>query len=224
MIEKFDFGKAEANKIWAFGPYTEGPNIIVDETSGCQFMNEIKEHMISGFEIVAKGGVLCEENMRGVRFNVNDTHLHNDSIHRGGGMISPATRRVFYACQLEAQPTLMEPYFLVEITCPQSVSGSIYEVMMQRRGCVEEEVQIEGTPLVIMKSFLPVSESFGFTAYLREKTGGKAFPNCVFDHWEHLTGDPLDEEDKLHKTIKDIRKRKHLSDTFPTVKKYEDKL
>lgn len=98
MIEKFDFGKAEANKIWAFGPYTEGPNIIVDETSGCQFMNEIKEHMISGFEIVAKGGVLCEENMRGVRFNVNDTHLHNDSIHRGGGMISPATRRVFYAC------------------------------------------------------------------------------------------------------------------------------
>lgn len=118
----------------------------------------------------------------------------------------------------------MEPYFLVEITCPQSVSGSIYEVMMQRRGCVEEEVQIEGTPLVIMKSFLPVSESFGFTAYLREKTGGKAFPNCVFDHWEHLTGDPLDEEDKLHKTIKDIRKRKHLSDTFPTVKKYEDKL
>lgn len=39
-------------------------------------MNEIKEHMISGFEIVTKNGVLCEENMRGVRFNVEDTYLH----------------------------------------------------------------------------------------------------------------------------------------------------
>jgi len=100
LAENFDWDKNEANKIWAFGPYTEGPNVIVDSTSGCQFMNEIKEHMITGFEIVTKSGVLCEENMRGVRFDVVDTHLHNDSIHRGGGMISPATRRVLYATQL----------------------------------------------------------------------------------------------------------------------------
>ncbi|MCP4294053.1 MAG: hypothetical protein GY786_00400 [Proteobacteria bacterium] len=53
---------------------------------------------------------------------------------------------------------------------------------------------MEGTPLMIMKAFLPVSESFGFTAYLRQKTGGKAFPNCVFDHWEHMKGDALDIE------------------------------
>lgn len=48
-------------------------------------MNEIKEHMVTGFGIVTKQGVLCEENMRGVRFNVVDTYLHQDSIHRGGG-------------------------------------------------------------------------------------------------------------------------------------------
>jgi elongation factor 2 len=46
-------------------------------------MLEIKEHMLSGFELVTKHGVLCEENMRGVRFNVVDTYLHQDSIHRG---------------------------------------------------------------------------------------------------------------------------------------------
>lgn len=52
-----------------------------------------------------------------------------------------------------------------------------------------------------MKAYLPVQESFGFTAFLREKTGGKAFPNCVFDHWEEMTGDALDQEDKLGKLI-----------------------
>lgn len=96
--------------------------------------------------------------------------------------------------------------------------------MMNRRGTVEEEVEVEGTPLVIMKAYLPVAESFGFTAFLREKTGGKAFPNCVFDHWEEMTGVALDKEDKLGKLIKDIRKRKGLNEEIPPLTKYMDRL
>lgn len=222
--ETHNWSKDEANKIWGFGPNTDGPNVLVDQSKGIQYMHEIKEHMISGFEQVTKKGVLCEENLRGVRFNVNDATLHNDSIHRGGGQISPATRRVLMASEMLADPSLQEPYFLVEITCPQSVVGNIYEVMMHRRGQVDEETQIEGTPLVIMKAFLPVSESFGFTAFLREKTGGKAFPNCVFHHWECMEGDSLDPEDKLGKMITVIRKRKGLNEFIPPLSKYMDKL
>ena len=32
----------------------------------------------------------------------------------------------------------------------------------------------------------------GFTADLRSQTGGQAFPQCVFDHWQIMPGDPLD--------------------------------
>lgn len=53
--------------------------------------------------------------MRGVRFNIHDVTLHTDAIHRGGGQIIPTARRVLYACQLTANPTLMEPVYLVEI-------------------------------------------------------------------------------------------------------------
>lgn len=97
LSEKHGWDKNLGNKIWGFGPLGEGANILVDLTQGCQYMNEIQEHMYAGFGIVTKSGVLCEENMRGVRFNVTDTHLHQDSIHRGGGQITPATRRVLYA-------------------------------------------------------------------------------------------------------------------------------
>ena len=224
LSDKFDWDKNEAGKIWAFGPDGEGPNVIVDSTQGCQFMNEIKEHMISGFEIVTKTGVLCDEAMRGVRFNVVDTYLHNDSIHRGGGQITPATRKVLYASELLAKPTLQEPIFLVEITAPQEVVGNIYEVMMARRGNVIEEVQVEGTPLVIMKAYLPVAESFGFTGFLREKTGGKAFPNCVFDHWEVIAGEVSNSDSRIHKLVCDIRKRKGLKEGIPDVNLYLDKL
>jgi translation elongation factor EF-G len=60
-------------------------------------------------------GVLCEENMRGVRFNIHDVTLHTDAIHRGGGQIIPTARRVLYACVLTAQPRILEPIYLVEI-------------------------------------------------------------------------------------------------------------
>lgn len=224
LHEKFDWDKVEAGKIWAFGPDGEGPNVMVDATQGCQFMHEIKEHMISGFELVTKSGALCEEAMRGVRFNVVDTYLHNDSIHRGAGQIMPATRKTLLAAELMAKPTLQEPIFLVEITAPSDVVSGIYEVMMARRGNVIEEVQVEGTPLVIMKAFLPVSESFGFTGFLREKTGGKAFPNCVFDHWEVIPGDVDKADSKINKLVCDIRKRKGLKEGIPDLNLYLDKL
>lgn len=53
--------------------------------------------------------------MRGIRFDIHDVTLHADAIHRGGGQIIPTTRRVLYASQLTAMPTLMEPVYLVEI-------------------------------------------------------------------------------------------------------------
>lgn len=53
--------------------------------------------------------------MRAIRFDIHDVTLHADAIHRGGGQIIPTARRVLYACQLTAQPRLMEPVYLVEI-------------------------------------------------------------------------------------------------------------
>ena len=58
---------------------------------------------------------MCDENMRGIRFNLYDVALHADAIHRGGGQIIPTARRVLYACALTAGPRLMEPVYQVEI-------------------------------------------------------------------------------------------------------------
>ena len=46
--------------------------MVVDVTKGVQYMNEIKESMVSSFQWSSKQGVLCDENIRGMRFNVSD--------------------------------------------------------------------------------------------------------------------------------------------------------
>lgn len=55
----------EARKIWCFGPEGTGANILVDVTKGVQYLNEIKDSVVAGFQWATKEGVLCEENMRG---------------------------------------------------------------------------------------------------------------------------------------------------------------
>jgi len=221
--EDYGWDPTEARKIWAFGPNTDGPNLLVDVTKGVQYLNEIKDSCVAGLQWVSKEGVLMQENMRGIRFNIYDVVLHADAIHRGGGQIIPTARRVFYAAQLTAQPRLMEPIFLVEIQCPQAVVGGIYAVMNKRRGQIIEEQQRPGTPLCNVKAYLPVAESFGFTADLRSNTGGQAFPQCVFDHWKVLQGSPF-EEGKAQELCLHTRKRKGLAEEIPSLDRFLDKL
>merc|ERR1712168_974318 len=118
LQEKYDYDVTEARKIWCFGPDGSGPNIVMDVTKGVQYLNEIKDSVVAGFQWASKEGVLAEENMRGVRFDIHDVTLHTDAIHRGGGQIIPTARRCFYACVLTAVPRLMEPVYLCEIQCP----------------------------------------------------------------------------------------------------------
>merc|ERR1719435_861325 len=224
LADKYEFDITEARKIWSFGPETNGPNIMVDCTKGVQYLNEIKDSCVAGFQWATKEGVLCDENLRSVRFNLYDVALHADAIHRGGGQIIPTARRVLYACMLTAEPRLLEPVYQAEIQCPENAVGGIYGVLNRRRGHVFEEAQTPGTPMFVVKAYLPVNESFGFTADLRSNTGGQAFPQCVFDHWQIMPGDPLEEGSKTNVIVEDTKKRKGLKPGNPDLANYLDKL
>jgi len=224
LADKYDYDVTEARKIWCFGPDTDGPNLLIDCSKGVQYLNEIKDSVVAGFQWATKEGVMCDENLRAVRFNVFDVTLHADAIHRGGGQIIPTARRVLYASMLTAEPRLMEPVYLVEIQCPENAVGGIYGVLNRRRGHVFEEAQTPGTPMFVVKAYLPVNESFGFTADLRSNTGGQAFPQCIFDHWQVMPGDPMNPGNKPNEIVEDTRKRKGLKPGPPVLENYLDKM
>ena len=224
LQDEFEWDPNDAKKIWCFGPDTTGPNVVVDVTKQVQYLNEIKDSVEAAFQWATKEGAMTDENMRGIRFNIQDVALHADAIHRGGGQIVPTARRVFYASELTAQPRFVEPIFLVEIQCPDDAVGGIYQCLSQRRGIINEEDPVPGTPLVNMKAFLPVAESFGFTQALRAATSGRAFPQCVFSHWELFNGDPYEAGSKGAALVAQIRARKGLREGIPGLDNFIDKL
>jgi elongation factor 2 len=195
-----EHGMAEdsAKNIWCFGPDTTGANFLVDRARAVQYLQDIKDSCVAAFQWATKEGVLCDENVRGVAYNIHDCTVHPDAAHRGGAQIIPSCRRAIFGSQLLAVPRLVEPVYLVEIQCPEQAVGSIYGVLARKRGHVIEEMQRPGTPMFNVKAYLPVAESFGFTADLRSATSGQAFPQCVFDHWQVIPGNPLESSSAVY--------------------------
>nr|BAS01493.1 translation elongation factor EF2 [Lotharella vacuolata] len=216
--------KIEIRNIWSFGPEIMGSNILIDNTKSVQYLEEIKDSCVSAFQFSTKEGVLMKEYMRGIILKIEDVVLHSDAIHRGGGQIIPAFRKVIYAAFLSATPRLMEPIFLVDISAPKNAISGVYNVIANKRGKVFEEITKQGNPMCTIKAYLPVADSFGFTGALREATSGQAFPQCVFDHWAILDSDPFKEQSYSNKILISNRKRKGLNADLPKIEDFEDKL
>jgi elongation factor 2 len=148
-------------------------------------MGEIHSLVGAAFKWATSMGALCEEPLRGVRFNLVDAVLTSDSMHRGPGQIFPTTRRVLAAAQLTAQPRLLEPLYLVETHARRSDVDAVTAVIVQRRGQVLSsdpvyvEKDNEDAGLCKIRAYLPVIESFGFAFALAREASG-AFPHVSF--------------------------------------------
>ncbi len=224
LVNNYGWDVNDSKKIWNFGPEGgEETNILVDVTKGASYLSEIKDHVNAGFQWSCGSGPLMEEPIRGVKFNLVDVNTHADTIHRGGGQLIPATRRVLYATMLTGKPAIMEPIYAVEIQVPDNYVGAIYSCLNHKKGKVISEEKSIGS-LNIIRGYLPVTESFGFNGYIREHTSGQAFPSMTFSHWDYVDGNPLDVNTRAGKIVKEVRKRKGLSENVPPLDNYLDKL
>ena len=74
-----------------------GPNLLTDVTKGVQYLNEIKDSCIAAFQWATKEGVMSEENMRGVVFEVGIAHQKR-STTAGIAFLMPPGYCNLWAC------------------------------------------------------------------------------------------------------------------------------
>ena len=193
---KYDWDVLAARSVWSFGPTSMGPNVLVDDTLPSEvdrrLLGSIKDYVVQGFKWGTREGPLCDEPIRNVKFKLLDATVAAEHVHRAGGQIIPTARRVTYSSFLMATPRLMEPYYFVEVSAPADCISAVYTVLARRRGHVVQDLAKPGSPLYTVKAYLPVIDSFGFETDLRTHTQGQAFCLAVFDHWQIVSGDPLD--------------------------------
>lgn len=222
--------KDVATKVWG----VKNGNLLVDATRGVQYLNEIRDSVVTGFNSVVDKGVLCAEPLRGVVFKLYDVTLHADSIHRGMGQVYPCATRVMFASLLTAGPRLVEPYYAVDIQVDDPNKSKLYSIMTRKRGMITSEQNVEGTLLWNMQGVFPVAESFGFDAFVKQETSGKALCSCKFSHWEMIESDPMiistdPNKCDANRIVLDTQKRKaegkqNAKVELPKLEDYLDKL
>ncbi|MFH0973588.1 MAG: elongation factor EF-2 [Candidatus Micrarchaeota archaeon] len=189
-----------------------GENLLIDMTKGVQYLQEIKESLLEGFEEAVTAGPLAKERVVGVKVILTDATIHVDPAHRGPAQIIPAIRRPIFAGMLLGGAVLLEPKQNLFVTAPADYMSAIIAQIQSRRGQIAE-VNQEGEALII-KAKVPVSEMFGFANEIRGASQGRAIWYYEYAGYERLPAG------LQSTTITSIRKRKGEPETPPSARDF----
>jgi elongation factor 2 len=185
----------------------EENNLLVNRIKGRQYVEEVLDHVKSGFREAVHSCVLAKEPAYGLRVNLEDITVHEDPVHRGPAQILPMTWRPIWACFLLSDPRLLEPILSFECKVPQAFVSSVLSLVQKRRGRVLDMPTEDD--MMIVKAEMPVAESFGIADELRSSTQGRAFWATQFSRWAPVP------ENMVLDIISQIRKRRNLDPNPP---------
>lgn len=203
LLMELGMDKATAQKVKTI----IGPNIVVDNTKGIQYLNETMELIVEGFEEALVEGSLAREPVQGALVRLHDVKLHEDAIHRGPAQVIPAVREALHNALIASHVRLLEPVQNVRIDVPSEHMGPASGQIQGRRGRIDDMYQ-EGNRMVVV-GVAPVFEMLGFSSDIRSATEGRAAWNTENAGFEPLP-DNLQPE-----TILKIRERKGLKAQLP---------
>ncbi|MFZ1039021.1 MAG: EF-Tu/IF-2/RF-3 family GTPase, partial [Candidatus Bathyarchaeia archaeon] len=190
----------------------EGNNILVNRIKGRQYVEEIMDHIKSGFREAVFTSILAKEPAYGLKINLEDVTVHEDPVHRGPAQILPMTWRPIWCAFLLSDPKLLEPLISFECKVPNEFVSNVIAIVQKRRGKILDMVNEED--MIIVKAEMPVSESFGLADELRSSTQGRAFWATQFSRWA-----PVPEQMQAE-IIKQIRERRGLSAVPPRAQEF----
>ncbi|MBZ9570014.1 elongation factor EF-2 [Methanobrevibacter sp. TMH8] len=191
--------KEEARRVWD----VHNRSVFLNMTRGIQYLDEVRELLIEGFESALDSGPIANEIAMGMKFKLMDAKLHEDAVHRGPAQVLPSIRKAVFAAIMMAQPTLLEPIQKVFINTPQDYMGNATREIQNRRGQIVDMGQ-EGD-MASVESKVPVAEMFGFAGDIRSATEGRCLWSTENAGFERLPNE-------LQKQIiREIRQRKGLS-------------
>jgi elongation factor 2 len=202
-LKQFGWPTDDARNVIAI----EGTNVLVNRIKGRQYVEEILDHVKSGFREAVYTSVLAKEPAYGLKVNLEDITVHEDPVHRGPAQILPMTWRPIWCSFLLSDPKLLEPIISFECKVPNEFVSNVIAIVQKRRGKILDMVNEED--MVIVKAEMPVAESFGLADELRSSTQGRAFWATQFSRWAPLP------ESMQADVIKQIRERRGLSPTPP---------
>ena len=144
----------------------------------------------AGIEEAMKAGTLGGFPVVGIHANVYDGSYHD--VDSNAMAFHIAGSLAFKDAMKKAAPVLLEPIMKVEVTMPEEYMGDIIGDINSRRGRIEGMDDLGGGKIV--RSYVPLSEMFGYATDLRSRTQGRGNYSMFFEKYDPV---PKSVQEKL---------------------------
>ncbi len=175
-------GKGQYGDVWIeFSPNEEGAGFeFEDAIVGGVVPREYIPSVEAGLKDALDNGVLAGYPLVDIKAKLYDGSYHD--VDSSETAFKVAASLALREAAKKADPAILEPMMQVDITVPEDYLGDVMGHVSARRG------RIEGTEArgnaQIVKSFIPLSEMFGYATTLRSSTQGRGTFSMQFDHYE----------------------------------------
>lgn len=175
-------GKGQFGHVWIeFSPNEEGAGYeFEDAIVGGVVPREYIPAVDAGLKDAMENGVLAGFELIDVKAKLYDGSYHD--VDSSETAFKVAASLALREAAKKADPAILEPMMLVEVTVPEEYLGDVMGHVNSRRG------RIEGTTArgnaQIVRGFIPLAEMFGYATTLRSATQGRGTFTMQFDHYE----------------------------------------
>jgi elongation factor G len=153
-------------------------NKVVGGAIPREYINPIE----AGIKEAMETGVVAGYPMVDIKVIVYDGSYHD--VDSSEMAFKIAGSMGFKAGAAKADPALLEPYMKVEVIVPEEYMGDVIGDINSRRGRIEGMEARSGAQAI--RSFVPLSEMFGYATDLRSRTQGRGVYSMEFDHYEEV--------------------------------------
>ena len=177
-------GRGQYGHVWIkFEPNEEGKGFeFIDAVVGGSVPREYIKPVQDGLTAALDNGLQAGYPVVDVKATLFDGSYHEvDSSEMAFKMAaSLALKEAAKKCK----PVILEPIMSVEIVAPQEYLGSIMGDVTKRRGQIRD--QEERGNAIVVRSFVPLSEMFGYATDLRSFTQGRGTYVMQMDHYAEV--------------------------------------
>ena len=153
-------------------------NKVVGGAIPKEYINPIE----AGIKEAMENGVVAGYPMVDIKVVVIDGSYHD--VDSSEMAFKIAGSMGFRAGAQKATPVLLEPYMKVEVVVPEEYMGDVIGDLNSRRGRIDGMEARAGAQVI--KSFVPLSEMFGYATDLRSKTQGRGNYSMEISHYDEV--------------------------------------
>ena len=160
----------------------EGGYVFENAVVGGAIPREYIPAIDNGIQEASKNGVVA--GYEAINFKVRVVHGSYHDVDSSEMAFKIAGSMAFKEAMAKADPVLLEPIAKVEVTVPEEYMGDVIGDINSRRGRIEGMEAVSGAQVI--RSFVPISEMFGYATTLRSRTQGRGVYSMTFDHYEEV--------------------------------------